>query len=92
MKPLGDPNTHYWLAQRMARANHIDLAGAVAHGDLDQEHWADLVQNCRSCPWTEGCKRWLNAPSHETVHIPMKCHNHDRLAALQAAGQEADAE
>lgn len=51
--------THVSLAQRVAGQCALDLAGAAAGGDLDQEVWAGVVRRCRGCGWSEGCKRVL---------------------------------
>ncbi|MDF1802979.1 DUF6455 family protein [Thalassovita sp.] len=82
MKPLGDRKRHYWLAKRMAKATGADIVGAHELGELRQEEWAEMIRNCRSCDWAEGCARWLqrNAAA-ETV--PSECANCSRLAELQ---------
>lgn len=87
MKPLGETKRHYWLAQKMAKATGADLVAAHQAGDLPQEEWAELVQNCRTCDWTEGCDRWLKEhPEAETV--PETCVNCGRLTELQAEASE----
>lgn len=83
VKPLGDKKRHYWLAQRMAKATGADIVGAHEAGELPQEEWAEMVQNCRSCDWTEGCVRWLQRnPSADEA--PEYCGNCERFAELQA--------
>lgn len=82
----GDVNEHYWLAQRMAKATGVDVAGAFSDGALDSEEWADLITRCQTCRWTEGCKRFLDRTSDDTPSIPHTCENHallERLAARQ---------
>ena len=82
MKPLGDSKRHFWLAQRMAKATGADIVGAHQAGDLPQEEWAQMVQACRGCDWTEGCERWLEShPAAEDV--PQTCANCARFAELQ---------
>ena len=84
-KPLGDETEHYWLAQRMARATGTDLVGAMAENDLTQEDWAAMVQACRGCQWTCGCKDWLDSPSAPAARpVPVTCVNHKRFEALHA--------
>ena len=82
MKPLGDKKRHFWLAQRMAKTTGADLVSAHKAGALPQSEWAQMVQNCRSCGWTEGCERWLRANETSQV-VPEDCVNCDRLAELQ---------
>lgn len=81
--PLGDPVSHYWLAQRMARAVGVDLARASAEQRLSQEDWAAMVTRCRGCGWLEGCTRWLDRPQDEPRDIPPNCVNRDCLANLE---------
>lgn len=88
MKPLGDTLRHYWLAQRMAKQNGLDLAQAQDQGLLPQRDWAAMVHRCRGCAWTEGCDRWLDALEHG-ADLPDECANHDRFAALRTALQPA---
>ncbi|MEP2532749.1 DUF6455 family protein [Shimia sp.] len=86
MKPLGDTNVHYWLAQRMARATETDLVAAMEKADLSQEDWAQMVADCRGCAWTRGCERWLALHSEETAQsAPSDCANQDRFQKLKDA-------
>lgn len=82
MKPLGDIKRHYWLAQRMAKATGADLVAAHQSGELPQGEWAQMVQTCRGCDWTEGCEHWLRANETSEV-VPEDCANCTRLAELQ---------
>jgi len=82
MKPLGDARRHFWLAQRMARNGGLDLAGAKARGDLDQESWARMVQRCRGCDWTTGCERFL-AFGQGVETLPVNCRNRRQFRALK---------
>ena len=75
-QPLGDTGVHFWLVQRMAKTCGVDTAQAASDGALETEDWVDMVQRCRSCQWTEGCKRWLQR--HETdatTEAPSDCVN-----------------
>lgn len=91
MKPLGDSNRHFWLAQRMAKTTGADLVAAFQQGELVQTEWAQMVQNCRGCDWTEGCERWLKG--HESsCTVPKKCANCGRFAELQALGETKGSE
>ncbi|QPM92102.1 DUF6455 family protein [Pseudooceanicola algae] len=60
MKPLGDPNEHYWRVQRMAKAVGSDLAAAQTEGRLSDQDWADMVTRCRGCSVTCACSDWLD--------------------------------
>ncbi len=91
MKPLGDKLRHYWLAQRMAKQGGLDLARAQGEGLLPQQDWADMVQRCRGCQWTEGCDRWLRALD-QGDELSTECVNHDRFTALQAILETATQE
>ncbi len=85
-QPLGDPITHYWLAQRMAKAAGVDLAAEMEAGRITQEAWAGVVERCRGCGWErEGgaCGRWLDRLEEEGVTVPDLCDNHDLFDLLQ---------
>lgn len=82
MKPLGDRNRHYWLAQRMAKTTGADLVKAHQAGALSQEEWAQMVQNCRACDWTEGCARWLQRTVKADT-VPDTCANCGRFSEMQ---------
>ncbi|SEP86307.1 DUF6455 family protein [Thalassovita taeanensis] len=82
MKPLGDMTRHYWLAQRMAKTTGTDLVAAQEVGALDQSAWAEMVQTCRSCDWTEGCERWLTTQA-ETADVVETCPNCNKFRDLQ---------
>lgn len=92
MKPLGAEREHYWRVQRMARAAGADPAAAWAQGALDAADWTALVARCRSCPWPEGCARWLarfegaELPPHKGP--PAACINRDTLTALAQDAEE----
>ncbi|MDV4145216.1 DUF6455 family protein [Shimia sp. FJ5] len=91
MKPLGDTNSHFWLVQRMAQATETDLVAAMARADLSNADWAEMVQSCRGCDWTEGCKRWLAA--EETTQdgaAPGACINRERFLRLKEALEEVE--
>jgi len=89
MKPLGDKLRHYWLAQRMAKQNGLDLARAQDDGLLDQPDWAAMVERCRGCTWADGCDRWLRA-IEGGGDIPADCINHDEFTALRNELQKED--
>ncbi|MEP5167960.1 MAG: DUF6455 family protein [Shimia thalassica] len=91
MKPLGDQNAHFWLIQRMARATETDLVKAMDKAKLTQSDWADMVQECRHCDWSEGCERWLGRQDHDAAaDVPEACRNHTRFEALKAALEELE--
>jgi len=82
MRPLGDPRDHYWLVQGMARAIGVDIVGAFEAGHLDHEEWAEIVECCRRCDWSAGCRDWLaSAPAASCP--PPECCNRARLALLR---------
>ncbi|MCW9042710.1 MAG: DUF6455 family protein [Pseudopelagicola sp.] len=89
MKPLGDTISHFWLAQRMAQATETDLVEAMQVAALTNEDWAEMVQDCRGCDWTRGCKRWLaEQERHAAGDAPQACLNRDRFLRLKAALEE----
>ena len=90
MKPLGERNAHFWLAQRMAKISETDLVAAMEKARLTQADWADIVQACRGCDWTAGCKRWLDRQSVPVDSAPEPCVNRDRFNALKQALEELD--
>ena len=83
-RPLGDPVRHYWLAQSMAKATGVDLVAAMEQGLLGQDGWAEAVERCRGCGWTEGCDVWLSAQVPGGADVPEACENADLFARLGA--------
>lgn len=82
MKPLGDPITHFWLVQDMARAAGVDLPAARRDGALPDADWAAMVTRCRGCRWTDGCQDWLARQEGGDAFVPPACANRavfDRL-------------
>lgn len=91
MKPLGESNSHFWLAQRMAKATDTDLVAAMEKAELSQEDWAEMVLECRGCDWTKGCKRWLGLHARTPVReAPDACVNQHRFMALKSALEELE--
>lgn len=91
MKPLGDQNTHFWLAQRMAQLTETDLVRAMETAQLTQEDWAAMVEDCRGCDWTDGCQKFLTLRADQKIDsAPDTCRNHERFAALKAAIEEIE--
>lgn len=91
MKPLGDQNTHFWLAQRMARLSEIDLVAAMNAAELTQEDWAGMVQDCRGCDWSRGCQKFLARQAGSPVEeAPDTCRNSAKFAALKAALEDLE--
>ncbi len=90
-QPLGDTDTHYWLAQRMAKAAGIDLVAATEAGALTQEDWARMVTRCRGCPDPEGCTRWLARGEDTPREVLEICENIDQFQALRKAAEEFEA-
>jgi formate dehydrogenase maturation protein FdhE len=84
VKPLGDRKRHFWMAQRMAKTTGANLVAAYDQGELDQQEWAQMVQNCRGCDWTEKCERWLQNNAQSEI-VPESCPNCGRFAQLQSA-------
>jgi hypothetical protein len=83
MKPLGDPITHFWNVQRMARATGTDLVAAHDTGALSSEDWAGMVTRCRGCEWAEGCQEWLPEHTDGTAKAPKGCVNRRIFDALK---------
>lgn len=91
MKPLGDTRSHFWLVQRMAQATQTDLVAAMARAELTNADWAEMVQSCRGCDWTEGCKRWVTAQDAASEGAaPRACINRDRFLRLKEALEEVE--
>lgn len=84
MKPLGDPITHFWLVQDMAKTAGVDLVAARRAGRLNDEDWAAMVTRCRGCRWTDGCQRWLAAHQDGAEAAPEPCENRRIFAGLAA--------
>lgn len=83
VKPLGDSRKHFWLAQRMARLNGLELNEAADQGNLDQESWAGIVHRCRGCDWVEGCERFLDKGVAPEA-LPVGCKNRMQFSVLKA--------
>lgn len=83
MHRLGNPITHFWMVQDMARAAGVDLAEARRDDRLTPEDWAAMITRCRGCSWTDGCQHWLDARKQgEAAQVPPACANRaafDRL-------------
>ncbi|SHK16619.1 hypothetical protein SAMN05444000_12074 [Shimia gijangensis] len=91
MKPLGRQNTHVWLAQRMAQVTKTDLVLAMKKAQLNQDDWAAMVEDCRHCDWTEGCKKFLALQIDAPAQVPPDaCRNQERFMALRVALEEMD--
>lgn len=91
-KKLGEEVDHFWLVQRMAKTSQVDLSAAFETGELSSEDWAAMVERCRGCAWTEGCKDWLDVTSGVVDVPPEGCLNRSRMAALRAIAKlESDA-
>ena len=88
MKPLGAQNTHYWLAQRMAKITETDLVEAMEKAELTQGDWAEMVGACRGCAWTGNCKKWLDLHMEPVETAPKQCRNGERYEALRSALEE----
>lgn len=91
MKPLGEQNLHFWLAQRMAKLTETDLVEAMQAAQLTQEDWAAMVEDCRGCDWTGNCRKFLDQNAGQTVEAaPDTCRNQERFAALKSAIEEIE--
>lgn len=90
MKKLGDPNTHYWLAQRMAKTTETDLVSAVEQAGLSQAEWALMIETCRGCDWAKGCQKWLAGTSSAVAAAPSQCVNQEKFSALKTALEQVD--
>ena len=91
MQTLGDQTVHYWLAQKMAKITETDLVAAMETAGLTQEDWAEMVQACRGCDWSDGCPRWLERQAEPVDLAPSECVNRDRFAALKSALEAQEA-
>jgi hypothetical protein len=86
---LGDERRHYLMAAGMANRTGADMQAALDAGVISQADWADLVQRCRACDWTEGCACWLKAQSPGGADAPGSCPNaavFKRVKALTEVG------
>lgn len=89
MKPLGDAHDHVMKVRAMAKSAGVDLEAASDCGDLTQEEWAQIVEQCRNCDWDEGCARFLAQGCSEVpVEVPEGCVNRARLMELAARDGE----
>ena len=92
VRPLGEEKRHYWLALGMAQVSGADLQRALDEGRITHGDWAEVVQRCRGCAWTEGCDCWMAAqdPCHPST-VPQACPNASFFeTVLSGAPQDAD--
>ncbi|MCM2561593.1 DUF6455 family protein [Lutimaribacter sp. EGI FJ00015] len=74
MRNLGNPITHFWLVQDMARAAGVDLPDARRQGRLTAGEWTAMITRCRGCAWAEKCQSWLAAQDMgEPAQVPPAC-------------------
>ncbi len=84
MQKLGDPMDHVRLMARMGQTLGIDLVAAHAAGDLSQNEWAAMVQDCRGCEWGAGCSDWLE--TNDTAgQAPRPCPNRAVFRRLKSS-------
>ena len=81
MKHLGEPRTHFWLVQGMAKRLGADLTEAFDSGELGAEEWSDMVTRCRGCSEPGACRKWLDETEHADA-APDYCENSERLSEL----------
>lgn len=80
-QPIGDPITHYWMVQRMARVCGADLAEAFASGQVSAEAWAEVIAKCQRCGWSDGCANWMARQTEARSDPPAACPNAEMFAA-----------
>ncbi|MDE4133937.1 DUF6455 family protein [Phaeobacter sp. QD34_3] len=83
MQPLGEALFHLRLLGLMAKTTDVDLVEAFAAGQISEEDWAEMINQCRACGCVEKCQRWLAAHDHAEA-APEGCNNADRLQQLHA--------
>jgi hypothetical protein len=87
---LGDERRHYWLALGMAQASGADLQAALEAGRISHGEWADVVQRCRGCSWTESCDCWMRAQEPGAADVPQACPNVGFFETVIAGSEESD--
>lgn len=75
VRKLGDERRHYWLALGMAESSGADLQRALEAGRITHADWANVVERCRGCGWSEGCDCWLKARDPGSAPVPQACPN-----------------
>jgi len=66
---------------------HVAMANNAWKLKLPQEEWADMVETCRDCDWTNGCVRWLQE-NQTATEVPPSCPNCGRLTELREITNE----
>lgn len=84
IRPLGDPNLHFWLTRSIARAVDVNLFEALVSGDLSVQSYSDLVTQCRKCQHVEKCEAWLAKHGGSAQAVPEHCPNADIINRLAA--------
>ena len=87
MHPLGDTMKHVRLVARMTKATGTDVVAAYDDEKISSEDWAEIIQRCRHCMWTDQCEAWLDA--HETAEgAPKPCLNRTKFEEIKAAATD----
>lgn len=83
---LGDPATHFWLTRSMARTLGVSFSEAMASGALSAADYAQMVTQCRKCPFVGECQAWLGAQGGLAMQAPEFCCHAKALMELAEAG------
>lgn len=85
--PADNPGLRFWLAQGMARALGVRLAGALAEGRLGLYAYRRLLADCTACRSAAPCVDWLARPVPSPERGPAFCAIAPVLATLEPAAR-----
>ena len=80
---LGDPARHFWLTRSVARTMGVNLSEAMSEGRLSAQGYAQMVTQCRKCPFVSQCENWLAHSATEISQAPEGCANAAILNGLK---------
>lgn len=82
MQTLGDMRAHFLRVVKMSKACEVDLSTALDEGQIDVDHYADMITACRGCTQVGKCDRLL-ADMPVLPQAPDYCENRDEFAQLR---------
>ena len=80
---LGDPARHFWLTRSVARSMGINLSEEMSAGHLSAHDYAQMVTQCRKCPFVAQCENWLAHSGAGADQAPECCANAAMLNGLK---------
>ena len=70
MDALSDVEEHFWLTRSVARTIGLNLAEAMAAGQLTPDGYTEMVARCRLARCAEACAQWLGQQAGGEADAP----------------------